>query len=146
MNKNKQQYTNKGGGGRPFSPSYTVRLRIFGLKTLGYRSLELDLIICFKIVKGFCALNFGDFFSWAAVQSRGLDFRVVRSWNLLPEGIVSERTPAAFASRLRNFHLSFVAIFRMQISRCSSPFPFHVFFNLFILFFIILLLLFFFSL
>ena len=45
-----------------FSPCYRQRLAIFGLKSLEYRRVEFDLILCFKIVRGLCCIKFDDVF------------------------------------------------------------------------------------
>ena len=108
----------------PFSPNYAQRLKIFGLKSLEYRRLELDLLLCYKIINALCCINFDDFFSWAPIQTRRpnnmqlsrkhchvnavfnfFSYRVVRVWNLLPQYIVSSPSLAAFARRLKNFDL-----------------------------------------
>ena len=44
----------------PFSPSYRDRFCILGLKSLEYRRAEFDLLLCFKIVKSFCATVVND--------------------------------------------------------------------------------------
>ena len=100
-------------------------LLIFNLKSLEYRRIEFDLVLCFKIVNGLCCIKFDDIFSWAKIQARrpncfqiarkvsrnnavlnSFAFRVVRTWNVLPQNIVSAPSASAFSNRLKHFDLS----------------------------------------
>ena len=47
----------------PYSPDYSVRLRIFGLQSLEYRRAMFDLYLCYKIVNGSCDIGFHELFS-----------------------------------------------------------------------------------
>ena len=114
-----------------FFPSYTGRLCIFVLKSLECRRAEVDQILCFKILNGFCAIKSEDIFSWAPIQVRrpnslqlarrrcknnvlnSFPFRVVRIWNNQSQEIVNARTRGVFAAKLRRFDLAAVMDFLM---------------------------------
>ena len=109
----------------PFSPSYHVRLKIFQLKSLEYRRLELDLTMCYRIVHGFSDIDFNSMFSFAPCRARrsthhyvlcrkgcsansvfySFPFRVIRTWNKLPPKVVEARNVSTFKKRLTDFDL-----------------------------------------
>lgn len=116
----------------PYSPDYSVRLQIFNLRSLEYRRIEFDLVLCYRIVRGFSDINFDDMFTYAPVRSRRYShryqlarktcavnsvlncyqFRVIRIWNQLPSPIVEAGNVSTFKARLEKFDLH--AIARLQ--------------------------------
>ena len=53
----------------PYSPDYSVRLRIFELQSLDYRWAMFDLCRCYEIVNGFCDIKFDELFSCPTVYA-----------------------------------------------------------------------------
>lgn len=105
---------------------YKHRLEILGLKSLEYRRISFDIIMCYKIINQLVDLNINDFFRFAVGQTRGhskklyyigscpkTDFRkyfftirVIKIWNSLSDEIVSAPNLAIFKARLSRFSLS----------------------------------------
>jgi hypothetical protein len=103
-------------------PDYESRLAIFNLQTLQSRRLINDLVLCYKIVHGFENHPlFSNMFSRVSRPSRSsncfqlkrthtynsklfdsFSFRVIRSWNLLPDSVVSSQTVTSFKARVSN--------------------------------------------
>ena len=88
--------------------TYTDRLTFLKLKSLEHRRLISDLILCFKIVRGFTSVGINEMFIPSRnLSSRGHSFRlevplakcntrnhlfacrIVRVWNALPQAVVS---------------------------------------------------------
>ena len=110
----------------PYSPCYSTRLKIFGLKSLEYRRLELDLIMCYKIVRGFSDITFETMFTFMGERSRrgghryqlarrsctanvvlhSFSFRVVRVWNKLPADVVEAKNVADIQKSFESFGTS----------------------------------------
>ena len=95
--------------------SYTDRLSLLKLQSLEHRRLLFDLLMCFKIVRGYTGLSFDDFFSFSKVTStRGhplklvipltktnhskffFSSRVIPIWNSLPSKFVTATSPSHF--------------------------------------------------
>ena len=105
--------------------TYKERLSVLSLESFELRRLKADLVMCFKILKGFTNINPSQFFTWSSRTSRGnsmklyypdsrvtarehfYSVRVVQLWNKLPEEVVSASTVSAFISRLKSMHTSF---------------------------------------
>ena len=110
----------------PFS-GYQDRLKVFGIKSLHHRRLIIDLVLVFKIIKGFSDLRFNDFFEFVsspyALRGNSLKIRsrtsilntkitneffqrVVKMWNSLPNEIASATTTSQFKTKLDKHDLS----------------------------------------
>ena len=104
---------------------YGVRLARLNLHTLEHRRLIYDLVLCFKIVHGCSSLLFSDFFTFTTNKtSRGhpyrlsppllksnlhkfsFSYRIVSSWNSLPENIVTASNVVVFKHHLLKQDLS----------------------------------------
>jgi hypothetical protein len=101
--------------------NYPSRLQFLKLELLESRRIKADLLLCFKIVKGFVDLQFDDFFAMStATMTRGHTFklqlprrntdiraqsfsvRVVPFWNDLSQECVDSPTVASFKAHLRS--------------------------------------------
>ena len=110
--------------------SYSARLTNLNLKSLEHRRLICDLILCFKIVRGFSSIKSNDMFTPSRnLSSRGHPFRleiplskcktrdhffacrVVRVWNSLPASVVSAPTANSFKILIHKIDLSKFLIF-----------------------------------
>jgi hypothetical protein len=100
--------------------NYHVRLEKIGLETLELRRIKNDLIMYFKIIKGFVALSPADFFVFAPknYSTRGNDFKIskpkisqnlytnlfscrgINPWNSLPNDAVNAPSIASFKNRI----------------------------------------------
>ena len=106
--------------------TYKKRLSALCLESLELRRLKADLIVCFKILRGFTNIIPSEFFVWSSCSTRGhgmklyypdskvtvrqnfFSVRVVQLWNKLPEEVVSASSVRAFISRLNSMHVSFL--------------------------------------
>ena len=107
------------------SLTYRERLSLLRLESLELRRLKADLIMCFKILKGFTNIDPREFFTPSTCNTRGhsmklyypdsrvlarqnfFSVRVVQVWNTLPNEIVSANCVSAFKSLLNSIHVSF---------------------------------------
>ena len=99
--------------------SYNDRLTMLQLPSLELRRMHIDLIMCYKIVHGYVALNLSNFFVLSNnVNTRGhrykffkkpfrLDLckhffgnRVVNIWNILPDACISAKSINCFKHNL----------------------------------------------
>ncbi|MFH4975797.1 hypothetical protein AB6A40_002506 [Gnathostoma spinigerum] len=108
-----------------------MRLAIFELKSLEYRRVEFDLILCYKVVNGFSDIPFDTIFAFSTRAStsrshnrklmrkisklnsvyNSFSFRVIRVWNLLPQNIVSATNVSSFTQRLKCYDLTAICDF-----------------------------------
>jgi len=106
--------------------SYNRRLEMLNIESLEERRLRSDLIMCYKILRGFVNLDRSMFFFVLAESSRtrgnsmklykhscNSNFyanffwnRIVNIWNNLPDFVVTAPSVATFRDRLRNCDLS----------------------------------------
>ena len=105
--------------------TYTDRLTILKLKSLEHRRLISDLILCFKIVRGFTSVGINEMFIPSRnTSSRGHSFRlevplakcntrnhffacrIVRVWNALPQAVVSSPNVLSFKKLVNKLDLS----------------------------------------
>jgi hypothetical protein len=108
--------------------NYEKRLQFLGLELLESRRIKADLLMCFKIVRGFVDLRFEDFFNYAKshstrghsrkleipprnsdLRANSFSVRVVPYWNSLDQSVVDSRNIAVFKSHIRV--LSFPELF-----------------------------------
>ena len=105
--------------------TYKDRLSAFRLESLELRRLKADLIMCFKILKGYTNITPSELFTWWSSSTRGhsmklyypdskvtarqhfFSVRVFQLWNRLPEQVVSAGSVRAFISRLNSIHVLF---------------------------------------
>jgi hypothetical protein len=105
--------------------TYEERLTALCLESLELRRLKADLIMAFKILKGFTNIVSGDFFKLSSGITRGhsmklyypdsrinvrqhfFSIRVIQFWNKLPQEVVSVGSVNAFISRLNSLQASF---------------------------------------
>ena len=94
--------------------TYKKRLSALCLESLELRRLKADLIVCFKILRGFTNIIPSEFFVWSSCSTRGhsmklyypdsrvtvrqnfFSVRVVQLWNKLPEEVASASSVSAF--------------------------------------------------
>ena len=105
--------------------TYTERLTFLKLKSLEHRRLISDLILCFKIVRGFTSVGINEMFIPSRnTSSRGHSFRlevplakcntrnhffacrIVRVWNALPQAVVSSPNVLSFKKLVNKLDLS----------------------------------------
>ena len=105
--------------------TYCERLQKLKLQSLKHRRLLHDLVLCFKIVHGFSALQFTDFFKFSNTSfTRGhslrlaipltkcsnrrnfFAYRVLKPWNSLPQHVVDATSPHSFKSRIASVDFS----------------------------------------
>ena len=107
--------------------SYSDRLTNLDLRSLEYRRLYFDLVMCFKIVKKLVDLDASAFFNINVspyctrgntiklspvslprhnFRSNFFSVRVIPIWNSLPDTVVTATTEHIFRSRLVNVNLS----------------------------------------
>jgi hypothetical protein len=104
---------------------YEDRLEKIGLASLQDRRIKKDLLMVFKILKGFVELNKDDFFQLStAVSTRGhslklavpqcnlevrrnfFSHRVIKYWNALPSFVVNALSPEIFKVRVSQYVFS----------------------------------------
>jgi hypothetical protein len=108
--------------------SYEERLSALNLESLELRRTKADLLMCYKILKGFTNIIPDDFFTLLSSSTRGhsmklyyptsrvnvrLHFftnRVIHMWNKLPEEVVSADSLTIFVSQLNSLPLSFFGV------------------------------------
>ena len=95
------------------------------LQSLEHRRLLSDLVMCYNIVHGCCALRFDEFFTFSTnpvtrghslklsvplcksnIRKNFFAVRVVPIWNSLPQQIVSANSPAAFKNQISKYDFS----------------------------------------
>ena len=105
--------------------TYAERLHHLKLQSLEHRRLLSDLILCFKIVRGFSSITINDMFIPSTnLFLRGHSFRleiplakcnirnhffacrVIRIWNSLPDAVVSAPTVQSFKVLIKKIDLS----------------------------------------
>ena len=110
--------------------TYADRLHHLKLQSLEHRRLLADLILCFKIVRGFSSITINDMFipstnlflrghpfrleiplAKCNIRNHFFACRVVRIWNSLPDTIVSAPTVQSFKELIKKFDLSKFLIF-----------------------------------
>ena len=98
---------------------YEDRLRALNLPSMEYRRKRGDMIQCYKITKGLVRIEAKDLFtpipststrghnhrflrhkSHKASRSRSFSQRTIRSWNSLPQDVISAPSVDAFKNRL----------------------------------------------
>ena len=108
--------------------TYGERLRTLDLESLEYRRLKADLLLCFKIVRGFIDLSSSDFFvindssitrghrlkiaqQHCRINARSHFFssRITSAWNSLPDYAVNAESVILFkhclsTCKLQNFY------------------------------------------
>ena len=107
------------------------RLNIMGIKSLEYRRVEFDLVVLFKIIHKIIHVDFDKHFKFSTfsdhyslrrhplhlqrnkapktgVRNHFFSYRVVETWNKLPEEIVLSRTLHCFKFHLKRFDLNSV--------------------------------------
>ena len=112
--------------------SYDQRLEILNLKTLQYRRVTFDLILTYKIIHNLIDLEVKDFFTFQKsrynlrrhsqclvlpkyngnVRGNFFSHRIIRTWNALPNEIVSSATLDSFKSRLKKFDITSIYNFQ----------------------------------
>ena len=103
--------------------NYTQRLQDLNLQSLEERRIYFDLLLAFKIIKGFVDISASDFFEFSASRTRGhihkiqikhsrlntrkyfFTNRVAPIWNSLPVHIVSCNTVYSFKNAMKNYNL-----------------------------------------
>ena len=106
--------------------THKKRLSALCLESLELRRLKADLILCFKILRGFTNVIPSEFFVWTSSSTRGHSMKlyypdsrvtarqnffsvpVVQLWNKLPEEVVSASSVSAFISCLHSMHMPFL--------------------------------------
>ena len=102
--------------------TYAERLINLNLQSLEHRRLLSDLVMCYNIVHGCCALRFDEFFTFSTnpvtrghslklsvplcksnIRKNFIAVRVVPIWNSLPQQIVSANSPAAFKNQISKY-------------------------------------------
>ena len=100
-------------------------MSVLRLESLELRRLKVDLIMCFKILKGFTNIDPSEFFTPSTCNTRGhsmklyyldsrvlarqnfFSVRVVQVWNNLPNEVASATRVSVFKSLLNSIHVSF---------------------------------------
>ena len=109
--------------------SYTDRLKALGLERLELRRLHADLIMCYKIVRGFVSIPFESFFelslqqntrghslklfyadSCVGVRAHSFPVRVISLWNRLPSHTVLAQNTLQFKTSLKSIDLSYALL------------------------------------
>ena len=102
--------------------SYEDRLKILGLESLELRRLHSDLITVYKILNNLIDIDFADFFeikntdynlrhhrlslkkpiaAKTSILQNSFKYRVVDTWNSLPENLVTSKSLAIFKIGLK---------------------------------------------
>ena len=109
-------------------------LQIGDVTSLELRRLNYDLVMCYRIVRGFVDLSFNEFFDFAPLvgtRNNGYKLyvplarinlrksvfanRIVNAWNSLPRDVVSSSTVGAFKYRLKLTNLNrFLTVFTQE--------------------------------
>ena len=108
--------------------TYRERLSVLRLESLELRRLKADLIMCFKILKGFTNIIPSEFFTRSTCNTRGhsmklyypdsrvlarqnfFSVRVVQVWNNLANEVVSATCVSVFKSLLNSIDVSFFSL------------------------------------
>ena len=118
------------------SLSYTDRLKALGLERLELRRLHADLIMCYKIVRGFVSILFESFFELSLQQNtRGhslklfypesrvgmcacsfsVRVRPISLWNRLPSHTVLSENILQFKTSLKAIDLSYALLGKSEL-------------------------------
>ena len=125
--------------------TYADRLKVTGLQSLEYWRLVADLILCFKIVRGYSGIKFDDMFNYSKnTTSRGhplrlsiplsktnlskfsFAHRIIPPWNSLPTATVLAPSVNSFKIKLSNHDFYFLnsLFFNLQHRDINANFVF----------------------
>ena len=111
--------------------NYKDRLNLFNINSLEYRRVKFDLILLYKIVNKLIDLNFSTYFTLSdyscvynlrrhrfnlkkpptaktSTRNNFFSYRIINTWNKLPNYIVSAKSLDAFKHTLNAYDLSLV--------------------------------------
>ena len=105
--------------------TYSDRLTTLNLQSLEHRRLIIDLILCYKIIHKNTSISFSDFFKFpykisprshslhlsiprlkSNTHKSSFAYRIVSTWNSLPENIVTAPSSKHFKKLIEKFDLS----------------------------------------
>ena len=120
--------------------NYFHRLETLNLETLEIRRVKQDLILIYKILNNLIDLDFDKFFTFnpalnlyslrrhkfyiqhshmpeTSVRNNFFSYRIINTWNNLPEVVVSQKSLSLFKNKLNEFNL-----YSIYKSKLESPF------------------------